>query len=95
VPDGASEINFELEKAARVADYLEMAVLIVEDALQREESCGAHFREEHQTEDGEALRNDQDFRYVSVWEYLGENQYNLHKEVLDFEFVELKERSYK
>jgi succinate dehydrogenase / fumarate reductase, flavoprotein subunit len=95
VPGEASEINFELEKAARVADYLEMAVLIVEDALRREESCGAHFREEYQTEDGEALRNDQDFRYVSVWEYLGANQYNLHKEALDFEFVELKERSYK
>lgn len=95
IPGSAAEINFELEKAARVEDYLEMAILIVKDALQREESCGAHFREEYQTEDGEALRNDKDFKYVSAWEYQGNNDYELHKEHLKFEYVELKERSYK
>ena len=95
VPGTEKDINFELEKAFRVADYLEMALLIVEDALQREESCGAHFREEHQTPDGEAQRNDEDFCYVSSWEYLGNNHYNLHKEHLNFEFVELQTRSYK
>lgn len=95
VPGTEKDINFELEKAFRVADYLEMALLIVEDALQREESCGAHFREEYQTPDGEAQRNDEDFCYVSAWEYLGDNQYQLHKEHLEFEFVELQTRSYK
>jgi succinate dehydrogenase / fumarate reductase flavoprotein subunit len=95
IPGNDKEINFELEKAVRVEDYLEMAILIVKDALQREESCGAHFREEYQTEDGEALRNDKDFKYVSAWEYNGENQYKLHKELLNFEYVELRERSYK
>jgi len=95
VPGDPAEINFELEKAVRVDDYLEMAILIVKDALQREESCGAHFREEYQTEDGEALRNDLDFKYVSAWEYLGNNHFQLHKEPLNFEYVELKSRSYK
>jgi succinate dehydrogenase / fumarate reductase, flavoprotein subunit len=95
VPGTEKDINFELEKAFRVADYLEMALLIVEDALQREESCGAHFREEYQTPDGEAQRNDEDFCYVSAWKYLGDNQYKLHKEHLEFEFVELQTRSYK
>lgn len=95
IPGHSAEINFELEKAIRVEDYLEMAILIVEDALQRKESCGAHFREEYQTEDGEALRNDEDFKYVSAWEYKGKNRFHLHKEQLDFEFVELKKRSYK
>ncbi len=95
VPGTEKDINFELEKAFRVADYLEMALLIVEDALQREESCGAHFREEYQTPDGEALRNDNDFCFVSAWKYLGDNKYQLHKEHLNFEFVELQTRSYK
>lgn len=95
VPGTENEINFELEKAQRVADYLEMALLIVDDAMQREESCGAHFREEYQTADGEAQRNDDDFCYVSAWEYLGHNQYQLHKEHLNFEFVALQTRSYK
>lgn len=95
VPGTEKDINFELEKAFRVADYLEMALLIVEDALQREESCGAHFREEYQTPDGEALRDDNDFCYVSAWKYLGDNKYQLHKEHLNFEFVELQTRSYK
>lgn len=95
IPGNAAEINFELEKALRVKDYLEMAILIVEDALHRKESCGAHFRQEYQTEDGEALRNDEDFKYVSAWEYKGNNQYQLYKEHLNFEYVELKKRSYK
>lgn len=95
VPGTEKDINFELEKAFRVADYLEMALLIVEDALQREESCGAHFREEYQTPDGEAQRDDNDFCYVSAWGYLGDNQFQLHKEHLNFEFVELQTRSYK
>ncbi len=93
---GASKnINFELEKAGRVRDYLEMAPLIIQDALQREESCGAHFREEHQSEEGEAQRNDEEFQYVSVWEYKGSNEFELHREHLDFEFVKVSERSYK
>ncbi len=95
IPGKAEDINFELEKAGRVADYLELGRLIVEDALQREESCGAHFREEHQTKDGEALRNDEDFQYVSVWEYLSPEDFQLHKEVLDFEEVQPSQRSYK
>lgn len=93
---GESEnINFELEKAARVEDYLQLAPLIVEDALQREESCGAHFREEHQTKEGEALRNDADFGYVSVWESNENGDFILHKEHLDFSYITLSERSYK
>ncbi len=95
IPGGMDRINFELEKAARVEDYLEMALLIAEDALQREESCGAHFREEYQTEDGEALRNDEAYQYVSVWEHAGDGEHRLHKEELNFEFAEVKERSYK
>lgn len=95
IPGNSAEINFELEKAVRVEDYLEMAILIVEDALHRKESCGAHFREEYQTEDGEAMRNDDDFKYVSTWEYKGNNHYQLHKEYLNFEYVKLKKRSYK
>lgn len=91
----SDEINFELEKAGRVEDYLELAQLIVEDALQREESCGAHFRVEHQTADGEAKRNDQEFQYVSVWESNPEDGYRLHKEMLEFEAIQISERSYK
>ncbi len=95
VTGSPQDINFELEKAARVADYFEMAPLIVRDALQREESCGAHFREEHQTADGEALRNDEEFSYVSVWEHREGAEPLLHKEELHFEFVQVSERSYK
>lgn len=95
IPGKADGINFELEKAMRVEDYLEMALLIVQDALNREESCGAHFREEYQTEDGEALRNDAEYKHVSVWEYAGKNEHKLHKEHLNFEFAEVKERNYK
>ncbi len=94
VPEG-NQINFELEKAARVEDYLELALLIVEDALQREESCGAHFRKEFQTEEGEAKRNDEEFKFISVWESLEKNVFKLHKEDLDFENIKVSERSYK
>jgi succinate dehydrogenase / fumarate reductase, flavoprotein subunit len=96
VPGGYNELNQELEKAGRVADYFELSELLVNDALNRKESCGAHFREEYQTPDGEALRNDEEFAYVAAWEYGGENKPSiLHKEELKFEEVELKVRSYK
>ena len=96
VPGNVNEVNQELEKAGRVADYFEVAELLVTDALNRKESCGAHFREEFQTPDGEAMRNDEEFCYVSAWEYTGENQSHvLHKEELHFEEVEMKVRSYK
>jgi len=92
----AGELNQELEKAGRVADNFELARLIITDALNRKESCGAHFREEYQTPDGEALRNDNEYAYVAVWEYAGEgNPHVLHKEELRFEEVEMKVRSYK
>jgi len=90
------ELNPELDKAGRVADYFELAELLVNDALERRESCGAHFREEFQTPDGEAQRNDEKFAYVAAWEYTGEGKpHILHKEELKFEEVEMKVRSYK
>ncbi|RYC68482.1 MULTISPECIES: fumarate reductase/succinate dehydrogenase flavoprotein subunit [Spirosoma] len=90
------EMNQSLEGAGRVADFIELGALMVDDALNREESCGGHFREEHQTEDGEALRDDANFAYVAAWEYQGENQpETLHKEILEFENVKLTQRSYK
>ncbi|MGN6647106.1 MAG: fumarate reductase/succinate dehydrogenase flavoprotein subunit [Cytophaga sp.] len=90
------ELNQQLERAGRVADFLELGELMVVDALNRTESCGGHFREESQTEEGEALRNDNDFCYVAAWEYKGDNQPEvLHKEVLKFESVKLTQRSYK
>lgn len=93
---GADELNSSLEKAYRVADYLELGELMIDDALNREESCGGHFREEHQTPEGEALRNDDAFAYVSAWEYKGDGQpETLHKEPLTFENVKLTQRSYK
>jgi len=96
VPGGAHELNQELEKAGRVADFLELGELFARDALEREESCGGHFREEFKTEDGEALRRDDEFTHVSAWEYTGKpSDAILHKENLDFENVELKTRSYK
>ena len=96
IPGGWKELNMELEKAGRVADFFELAQLLITDALNRKESCGAHFREEFQTPDGEALRNDEDFTYVAAWEYTGEDsQPILHKEALKFEEVEMKVRSYK
>jgi len=96
VPGTIKEVNMELEKAGRVADYFELADLLVTDALNRKESCGAHFREEYQTPDGEALRNDEQFAFVAAWEYAGEDKpHILHKEELKFEEVEMKVRSYK
>lgn len=93
---GNDEFNQALEKAGRVADFLELAELMCRDALQREESCGCHFREEFQTPDGEAQRDDEDFCYVSAWEYAGDDkQPLLHKEPLSFEYVPLTKRSYK
>jgi succinate dehydrogenase / fumarate reductase flavoprotein subunit len=90
------ELNQQLERAGRVADFLELGELMIVDALDRSESCGGHFREESQTEDGEALRNDDDFCYVAAWEYKGDNQPEvLHKEILNFESVKLTQRSYK
>jgi succinate dehydrogenase / fumarate reductase flavoprotein subunit len=79
-----------------VADFLELGELMCVDALHREESCGGHFREEYQTEDGEALRNDDKFAYAAAWEYCGTGQAErLHKEPLSFEYVPLAQRSYK
>ena len=96
VPGSGESLNQELEKASRVADFFEFATLMCQDALVREESCGGHFREEHQTSDGEAKRDDQNFCYSSVWEYKGAlDSYELHKEHLKFENVELATRSYK
>jgi len=96
VPGSADTKNSELEKAARVADFLELGELFAKDALERNESCGGHFREEYQTEEGEALRDDTNFRYVAAWEYTGKpSEAKLHKEQLVYENIELKTRSYK
>ncbi len=93
---GEEEFNQSLEKAGRVADFMEFAELMCLDALHRAESCGGHFREEYQTPDGEAKRNDDEFAYVAAWEYTGDgNAPRLHKEPLDFEAVHLTQRSYK
>jgi succinate dehydrogenase / fumarate reductase flavoprotein subunit len=90
------ELNMSLEKAGRVADFLELGELMVDDALHRRESCGGHFRLESQTEEGEAKRDDENFTYVAAWEYTGDNQPEvLHKEELIFENVKLTQRSYK
>lgn len=91
-----NEINPELEKAGRVADFLELGELMARDALVRNESCGGHFREEYQTPEGEALRNDNDLMFVSAWQYTNENsEPALNKEHLNYEFVEVKQRNYK
>ncbi len=96
IPGTGAELNQSLEKAGRVADFLEFAELMCIDALQRDESCGAHFREEHQSTDGEAVRNDDQFAYVSAWEYQGDGKAPvLNKEPLAFENVHLSTRSYK
>jgi succinate dehydrogenase / fumarate reductase flavoprotein subunit len=96
VPGKSDTINPELEKAWRVSDFIELGEVMIRDASDRKESCGAHFREEHQTEDGEAMRNDEDYNYVSSWEYAGEDAPpTLHKEILDFETVTPTQRSYK
>ncbi len=96
VPGSADTINQSLEKAGRVADFLEFGELMVTDALAREESCGGHFREESQTEEGEALRDDENFSFTSAWEFEGVGaEPTLHKEPLTFEHVPLTQRSYK
>ncbi|MEJ2239257.1 MAG: fumarate reductase/succinate dehydrogenase flavoprotein subunit [Gemmatimonadales bacterium] len=96
VPGSAVDLNQSLEKAGRVADFMEFGELMCRDALHREESCGGHFREEYQTEEGEALRNDNDFAYVAAWEFTGVGSSpTLHKEPLTFENVPLSQRSYK
>jgi len=96
IPGKLDEFNEELSKATRVSDFLELGELFAKDALEREESCGGHFREEHQTKEGEALRNDKDYKYVSAWEFSKEPRKSvLHKEKLEYEEIEVKTRSYK
>ena len=96
IPGTDTEFNPELEKALRVADFLELGELMAKDALEREESCGGHFREEYQTEDGEALRNDEKFMYVSAWEYKGSDKEPvLNKEPLAYENIKVAQRNYK
>ena len=96
IPGEAYGLNVELEKALRLEDFIEIGKLMAIDALHREESCGGHFREEHQTEEGEAKRNDEEFMYVGCWEYKGEDQKpELHKEELNYEFIKVQQRNYK
>jgi succinate dehydrogenase / fumarate reductase flavoprotein subunit len=97
VPGTADELNSELEKALRVADFIELGQLMAIDALQRKESCGGHFREEYQDEEGETLRDDENFKFVGAWEYMGYdiNQEVLHKEELKYEFIKIAARNYK
>jgi succinate dehydrogenase / fumarate reductase flavoprotein subunit len=96
LPGEANTLNKNLEFAGRVADFMELAELMARDALQREESCGGHFREEYQTPDGEAKRDDEHYAFVAAWEYAGEGRMpQLHREDLDFENVQLTQRSYK
>jgi succinate dehydrogenase / fumarate reductase flavoprotein subunit len=95
IPGSANEINTELDKANRVADFIELGELMCIDALHRNESCGGHFREEMQTEEGEALRDDANFSYVAAWQYQGDHNWQLHKEELNFEIAKPTQRSYK
>ena len=96
IPGKMDDLNPELQKASRLADFIELGELMAMDALNREESCGGHFRDEFQTEEGEALRNDKDFTYVAAWEYKGPGKEpQLHKESLDFEYIEVKQSNYK
>ncbi len=95
IPGEINEMNLELDKAGRVADFIELGELMCMDALQREESCGGHFREEHQTEEGEALRDDDNYKYVAAWEFQGEHNWQLHKEDLTYEVAKPTARSYK
>ena len=91
----ANEFNPDLEKAGRVAEFIELGELMCKDALHREESCGGHFREEHQTEEGEAKRDDENFAYVAAWEYKGVSEWELNKEELKYENIKIAQRSYK
>ena len=95
IPGDMDGFNPELDKAGRVADFIELGELMCIDALNREESCGGHFREEHQTEEGEALRHDDKFMYVAAWEFKGEHQWELHKEPLNYEVIKPSQRNYK
>ena len=96
IPGEIEDLNGELQKASRLADFLELGELMAMDALIREESCGGHFREEYQTEEGEALRDDKDMTFVAAWEFKGEDKDPaLHKEPLNFEYIEVKQRNYK
>ena len=96
IPGTMNEFNPELDKAGRVADFLELGELMAVDALNRSESCGGHFREESQTDEGEAMRNDDEFAYVAAWEHTGNpSDAKLHKEELVFENIKLVQRSYK
>ena len=95
IPGEVKGMNPELDKAGRVADFIELGELMCKDALERNESCGGHFREEYQTEDGEAKRDDENFSFVSAWQYMGESDWKLNKEELKFEIVKPTQRSYK
>ena len=95
IPGEIKEMNTELDKANRVADFIELGELMCLDALNRAESCGAHFREESQTEEGEAMRHDDQFMYVSAWEYIGDSEWKLNKEELNYEVIKPSQRNYK
>jgi succinate dehydrogenase / fumarate reductase flavoprotein subunit len=96
IPGELNDMNQELQKASRLADFIELGDLMARDGLHREESCGGHFRDEYQTGEGEALRNDKDFTYVAAWEYKGDDKEPaMHKENLNFEYIEVKQRNYK
>jgi succinate dehydrogenase / fumarate reductase flavoprotein subunit len=96
VPGKAEDVNIELEKALRVADFIEIGELMARDSLMREESCGGHFREEYQTEEGEALRNDEEFSFASCWKFNGEGEAPiLFRENLEYEFIKRQQRNYK
>jgi succinate dehydrogenase / fumarate reductase flavoprotein subunit len=95
IPGNVNEMNTELDKAGRVADFIELGELMCLDALTRNESCGGHFREEYQTPEGEALRDDANFMFVSAWQYTGESEWQLHREELLYDVVKPSQRSYK
>ncbi|RYD89170.1 MAG: fumarate reductase/succinate dehydrogenase flavoprotein subunit, partial [Sphingobacteriales bacterium] len=97
VPGTSDELNTELEKALRVADFIDLGQLMARDALQRKESCGGHFREEYQDSEGETLRDDENFAFVGAWEYQGDDINNevLHKEELNYEYIKIAARNYK
>jgi succinate dehydrogenase / fumarate reductase flavoprotein subunit len=95
IPGAINEMNPELDKANRVADFIELGELMCKDALNRNESCGGHFREEFQTPDGEAMRDDEKYMYVAAWEYAGDSNWNLHKEPLKYEVIKPSQRNYK
>ena len=95
IPGDIYEMNPELDKANRVADFIELGELMCKDALVRNESCGGHFREEMQTEEGEAKRDDEHFSFVSAWQYKGEHDWELHEEILKFDLAKPSQRSYK